>query len=106
MAVLFQIKQEYNINPELFVELRKIIKYDHSKMSKNVIEFMNELPYKMKISLAMEIHKNIYHTIEFFKFKEKNFIAWVGPLLKPLKITEQEYIYKEGDEIKESMFYS
>lgn len=83
MAVLFQIKEEYSINPELFGELRKMIKYDHSKLSKNIIEFMEELPYKMKISLAMEIHKNIYHTIEFFKFKEKNFIAWVGPLLKP-----------------------
>jgi len=62
---------------------------------------MEELPYKLKIELAMEIHKNIYRTIEFFKYKEKSFIAWVGPLLRPHKIAEQEYIYKECDEIKE-----
>lgn len=49
---------------------------------------MEELPYKLKIELAMEIHKKIYRTIEFFKYKEKSFIAWVGPLLRPHKIAE------------------
>lgn len=47
---------------------------------------MNELPYKLRIDLAMEIHKNIYSTIDFFKVKEKSFIAWIGPLLKPLNV--------------------
>lgn len=102
MAVLHEIKREYGINQDLYDELRKMIRYDHNKISRDVIEFMEELPYKTKIALAMEIHKNLYHSIEFFKYKEKSFIAWVGPLLKPMKVTEQEYIYKEGDEIKES----
>ena len=68
---------------ELFDELRKTIKYDHSKNYHDVIQFMDELPYKLKIELAMEIHKDIYRDIEFFKYQEKNFIVWVGPLLKP-----------------------
>ena len=63
---------------------------------------MEELPYKLKIELAMEIHKDIYHNIEFFKYKERSFIVWVGPLLRPLLISEMDYIYKEGDHIKES----
>jgi hypothetical protein len=50
----------------------------------------------------MEIHKDIYHHIEFFKTKEKSFIVWVGPLLKRIIVEESEYIYKEGDDIKES----
>lgn len=29
---------------------------------------MDELPYKLKIELAMEIHKDIYRDIEFFKY--------------------------------------
>lgn len=88
--------------PELFDELRKTIKYDHSKNSKDIIEFMEELPYKLKVELAMEIHKNIYHNITFFKFKDKSFIAWVGPLLRPYFVSETEYLYKEGEDIKES----
>jgi|LauGreDrversion4_2_1035121.scaffolds.fasta_scaffold121866_2 hypothetical protein len=66
---------------------------------------MTEIPYKLRIDLAMEIHKNIYNTIDFFKFKEKNFIAWIGPLLRPIGISELEYVYKEGEEIKESKKY-
>ena len=62
---------------------------------------MEELPYKLKIDLAMEIHKNIYVNIDFFKDRDKSYIAWIGPLLKPIKAQEQEYIYKEGEEIKE-----
>ena len=90
----------------LFEKLRRAIKYDHSKNSRDINEFMKELPYKLRIELAIEIHKNIYRTIEFFKFKEKSFIAWVGPLLRPYKVSEQEYIYRETEEINESKKHS
>ena len=54
----------------------------------------------------MQIHHDIYVNVEFFKTKEKNFIVWVGPLLKRFNVEEQEYIYKEGDDVKESNLYS
>ena len=50
----------------------------------------------------MEIHRDIYRNIQFFKHKERSFIVWVGPLLRPYMISELDYIYKEGDHIKES----
>jgi hypothetical protein len=49
---------------------------------------MEELPYKLRIDLAMEIHKDIYMNFTFFNGKEKSFIAWVGPRLKPIFATE------------------
>jgi hypothetical protein len=88
IATLNDMQKEYDIDPELFDKLRKAIKYDHSKNSRDIIEFMEELPYKLKIEVAMQIHKNIYHTIEFFKLRERSFIAWVGPLLRPIKVSE------------------
>jgi hypothetical protein len=65
---------------------------------------MDELPYKLKVELAMEIHKRIYETINFLKFKEKSFIAWIGKLLRPINVQEQEYIIKEGEEVTEVYF--
>ena len=44
---------------------------------------MNELPYKLKVKLAMQIHKEIYTTIKILKGKGESFIVWIGPLLKP-----------------------
>ena len=63
---------------------------------------MDELPHKIKIELAMEIHKRMYETIGFFRNKEKSFIAWIGTVLRPMIAQEQEYIYKEAEEITES----
>ena len=65
---------------------------------------MDELPYKLRIELAFEIHKDLYTEIEFFNDKDKSFIAWVGPLLKPIFCSELEYIFKEGDVIRESNY--
>eukprot|EP00347_Sterkiella_histriomuscorum_P023005 403336321 len=104
IATLNDIREQHKIGPELFDELRKAIKYDHSKNHKDKIQFMEELPQKLKIELAMEIHKDIYHNIDFFKHQDKDFIFWVGPLLKHMQVSEQEYIFKEGDEIKEIYF--
>lgn len=44
---------------------------------------MHELPYKLKRELTMEIYKDIYRNIEFFKYQDRSFIVWVGPLLRP-----------------------
>ncbi len=103
-ATLNQIKDQYDIDVELFDELRKTIRYDHSKNSNDVLNFMKELPHKLRNELSLAIHKEIKLNLEFLKGKEANFISWIGPLLKPLFISEQEYIYKETDEIKESKF--
>jgi hypothetical protein len=49
---------------------------------------MEELPYKLKVELAMEIHKKIYKTVSFFQNKEKNFIVWIVTLLRPSFVQE------------------
>jgi hypothetical protein len=87
---------------DLYNRLVKTIKYDHSRKSKDVINFMDELPHKIKLELAMEIHKRMYETIKFFNRKEKSFIVWIGTVLRPLNIQEQDYIFKEAEEITES----
>ena len=62
------------------------INKDHSKKSRDFTQFMEELPYKLRMELAMEIHKKIYQTVAFFKYKEKSFIAWIGKLLRPMNV--------------------
>jgi hypothetical protein len=50
----------------------------------------------------MAIHQKIYSGINFFKEKEKNFIAWVGPILRRMNVQFNDYIYKETELITES----
>lgn len=86
MSTLNDINKEYQINSQLFRKLIQSINYDHSKKSRDFSQFMDELPYKLRVELAMEIHKRIYETIIFLKFKEKSFIAWIGKLLRPINV--------------------
>jgi len=86
ISTLNSIQHDYKIDANLYNRLVKTVKYDHSKKSKDVLLFMDELPHKIKIELAIEIHKKMYETIHFFKSKDKSFIAWIGTVLKPLNI--------------------
>jgi voltage-gated potassium channel len=104
IATLNEIQSEYSITIELYNRLVKTIKYDHSKKSKDVLEFMDELPHKLKLELAMEIHKFMYSTVKFFDNKDQSFIAWVGTVIRPINIQEQEYVFKECEEIIEIYF--
>jgi hypothetical protein len=102
MATLNEIEKEYGIPHTLYDSLRLSIKYDHGKNYNDFKQFMDELPYKLKIELSYLIHSKLYMEVEFFNEKDKSFIAWVGPLLKPTFCSELEYIFMEGDKIRDS----
>ena len=42
--------------------------------------------------------------VYFFKNKPAHFIAFIGPLLKPLRVEENTFIYKENDPIDQIYF--
>lgn len=104
LTTLNEIQCEYRITDDLYNKLVKSIKYDHSKKSKDVLQFMEELPHKLKLELAMQIHKKMYENVNFFKNKDKSFIAWIGTVIRPFNVQEQEYICKEGEDIAEIYF--
>lgn len=87
MATLQDIEFEYKISKNLYNNLVKSIRYDQSKKSKDLSQFMNELPYKLKIELAFFINKKLISEIIFFKDKnDQTFIAWIGEVLKPVSV--------------------
>ena len=102
IATLNDISNEYRLDIDLFNKLAKTVKYDHSKKQKDTLQFMEELPHKLKLELAMVIHRSMYSTVTFFMDKDKGFIAWVAKLVRPVNFEDQDYIYKEGEEIVES----
>lgn len=65
---------------------------------------MNELPQNLKIELSLIMHREIVKKIYFFQDKPPHFIAFIGPLLKPIHIEEGGYIYRDKDPIEEIFF--
>jgi hypothetical protein len=50
------------------------------------------------------MNKEIIKKVFFFRNKPAYFIAFIGPLLKPLRIETDNFIYREGDPIEEIYF--
>lgn len=65
---------------------------------------MNVLPHKLKIEMSLYLHQKTYNTIFFFHDKSLSFIAWICPILRPYAVTDNEYIYFEGDEVSGIFF--
>jgi hypothetical protein len=99
ITTLNDIKVAFNVDQDLYNKLLRNVHYDYRKRSKEFSAFIEDLPMKLKIELLMLMHQSRYHTVEFFKEKEKCFIAWVAPLLKPMNFQESEYIYSHGEEV-------
>jgi hypothetical protein len=104
ISTLNDIQVDYDVNIELFNKLARTIKYDHTKKKKDILQFIEELPHKLKLELAMVIHQKMYSSVAFFKDKDKSFIAWIATLIRPLNYEAEEYIYKEGEDLIESNF--
>ena len=84
ISTLNEITMEYDLDINLFNKLARTIRYDHSKKQRDILQFIDELPHKVKLELAMEIHKKTYSNITFFKNKENSFIVWVSTLIRPI----------------------
>ncbi len=70
ISTLNEITSEYDLDIDLFNKLAKTIKYDHSKKQKDILQFIDELPHKIKLELAMQIHNKTYANVAFFKEKD------------------------------------
>lgn len=104
MSILASITKEYGLNPDIYNKVRKMIKYDMNKNQKDRLNFLNELPNKLRIELSQEMHDSDIHSLYFFKNQPNDFISYVAPLLKPIKYTQNDTLYKIGDNLEESIY--
>lgn len=106
LQILSSIKKEFSLDQEIYDKVRKVIKYDLSRNQKDKMNFLQELPNKLRIELSQIMHDSVIQKMYFFKDQPSDFIAYVAPLLKPVKFSQNDFLYKEGDMIDEMYFVS
>ena len=104
LGVLEELRSQYELSHEIYSQLKKALKYDHSRDSTEKINFVNELPLTLKNELSVIMHKHLIRNIPFFSGKPPHFLAFAGPLLKSIKVSKGEYIYREEDPSTEGKF--
>jgi hypothetical protein len=104
IGILDDIKDKYNINPELYMQILKQLKFDHTKNTTGELKLLDELPFQLKCELSFILHREIIEKIPFFQGKPKDFISVIGPLLKPMRALKGDYIYKKDEPTDEIYF--
>lgn len=104
LQTLYSIRQEFKIDQDIYDKVRKVIKYDLSRNQKDKMNFLQELPNKLRIELSRIIHDNVIKKMYFFKDQQPDFIAYVAPLLKPIKFSQNDILYKIKDSLDESKY--
>ena len=102
LQILSSIKKEFNLDQDIYDKVRKVIKYDLSRNQKDKMNFLQELPNKLRIELSHIMHDSVIQKMFFFKDQPNDFIAYVAPLLKPVKFSQGDYLYKMDDMMDES----
>lgn len=106
LQILSSIKKEFSLDQEIYDKVRKVIKYDLSRNQKDKMNFLQELPNKLRIELSQIMHDSVIQKMYFFKDQPSDFIAYVAPLLKPVKFSQNDFLYKISDMIDEMYFVS
>ena len=104
LQILSSIKKDFNLEQGIYDKVRKVIKYDLSRNQKDKMVFLQELPNKLRIELSQIMHDKVIQNFYFFRDQPSDFFAYVAPLLKPVKFSQNDYLYKCQDMIDEMYF--
>lgn len=104
LNTLDEIKKDYDIGPVLYEEIRQSLTFEIGYDKTAIFNFMETLPHRLKVELSVKIHHQMIMQIPFFEGWSKQFIAFIGPLLKPKKCKEDTYVFEKGDEVKAVFF--
>lgn len=104
LEILHGLAKEYKLNKLFYKKLTKAIEYDNKRKTADLDELLNDLPVHLRTQLLIIIYQKMLENNVFFENKPTYFVAWVAPLLKPLRVDKGEYIYKAGELATEMYF--
>ncbi len=104
MNILNAIRREYKLKRNFYLRLRRTMKQDIQMNDGKKINLVEDLPPKEKNELAVIMHNKLLSKLKFFEKKNKQFTSFMGPLMKRIKMTKGEEIFKEGDPA-DSMYF-
>ena len=105
MDILEDIRYEFNLDNEMYIKLKKSLRYDYKRNTTDKYNFLSELPQSLKIELSIIMHHEVVSRIPFFLDKSPQFLAMAGPLLRPTRVAAGEFIYVEGDTMNEGNIF-
>ena len=98
------IYRNYDIDKSTYVKLKKTILFNTNKDEIEKKILIEGMPNKLKLELSQVINDKTIKNFNFFAAKPNEFFAEVAPLLKPFCFYQNDYIYHDGEIIKNMYF--
>ena len=98
MNTLRYLYGKYPMPADLYHALLAQIKnVDDYQMFKENNEFLDSLPYRLKLVTTKFLYRCHQEKVRFLKQQNENFIVWICPLLKQEFILQEQYLYQQTD---------
>jgi hyperpolarization activated cyclic nucleotide-gated potassium channel 1 len=107
LAATNEFAKETGISVRCKKKISAVIKYKTLKAGSiwnDKHSLFNELPKDLRYEVALSMYFGVASELPFFKLKDKAFVVFVMPLLKPLALFNSEFLYRE-DEFPSEVFF-
>lgn len=104
LEILDNLTREYGFNQNFYKKLNVALEYQHLNSKQDLSDLIEDIPGNLRVQLLVVIYQKILESNAFFIGKPSFFVAYVAPLLKPVRYDEGEYIYRQYEYAKEMFF--
>lgn len=77
----------------MFQKVKRELKNVGRNFPQQFQTLLEELPPLLKTELSYIMNRHLRNEIGYFHEKSQTFISTIGPLLKPIKLEANEYVY-------------
>lgn len=109
MAAVKEFAKETNISHEVKIRVREAVRYSTYKMGSvwsDKHSLFNDIPRALQYEVALSMYGGIIKELPFFHNRGRSFVLYFMPIFKPVRMGNEEYLYKDGDFADEMYFIS
>jgi CRP-like cAMP-binding protein len=105
LDIVNRLHREYpNIKENFYKKITSALEYNHKNSKLNIDFLLADLPLTLKSKLLIVIYQKELQSNTFFEDKKTDFVAFIAPLLKPVRIDDEDYVFKTGELALEMYF--
>lgn len=104
LEILDNLTQEYGFNQSFYKKLTVALEYQHLNNRQELSDLLEDIPAHLRTQLLVIIYQKVLESNAFFENKPSYFVAYVAPLLKPVRYDPEDYIYRQNDYAKDMYF--
>ena len=107
LAVIDEFSVEANLSKDLRNKLKHALRYSAEKRGFSWLDklsIFNELPKPLRHEVALNMHHGAVKDLGFFEGKDQSTIAAIVPLLQPMFLERNDYVYTKGEFADEIYF--